>query len=74
MKVGSYVYNVNQVIFNMLYDNESFDKMIQKWANISGYFSIFVAIAVKIIQGIQWILKKMYDYININYFKFTTWR
>lgn len=67
MKVGSYVYNVNQVIFNMLYENESFDEMIQKWANISGYFSIFVVIAVKIISGIQWILKKMYEYININY-------
>ena len=67
MKVGSYVYNVNQVIFNMLYDNESFDKMIQKWANISGYFSIFLVIAVKIIAGIQWILRKMYDYINLNY-------
>ncbi|WP_298139656.1 M48 family metallopeptidase [Flavobacterium sp.] len=67
MKVGSYVYNVNQVIFNMLYDNESFDKMIQQWANISGYFSIFVIIAVKIIEGIQWILKKMYEFININY-------
>ncbi|WP_293302971.1 M48 family metalloprotease [Pedobacter sp. UBA4863] len=67
MKVGSYVYNVNQVIFNMLYDNESFDSMIQKWANISGYFSIFVSIAVKIIQGIQWVLKKMYAFINIRY-------
>lgn len=67
MKVGSYVYNVNQVIFNMLFDNESFDKMIQKWANVSGYFSIFVMIAVRIIEAIQWILKKMYDYININY-------
>lgn len=67
MKVGSYVYNVNQVIFNMLYDNESFHKMIQNWANISGYFSLFVMIAVKIIEGIQWILKKMYEYVNINY-------
>ncbi len=67
MKVGSYVYNVNQVIFNMLYDNESFDSMIQKWANISGYFSIFVTIAVKIIQGIQWILRKMYEFINVSY-------
>jgi Zn-dependent protease with chaperone function len=67
MKVGSYVYNVNQVIFNMLYDNESFRTMIQNWANISGYFSIFVVIAVKIIEGIQWILKKMYEYVNINY-------
>lgn len=67
MKVGSYVYNVNQVIFNMLYDNESFDKMIQKWANVSGYFSIFVSIAVKKIQGIQWVLRKMYDFINVSY-------
>lgn len=67
MKVGSYVYNVNQVIFNMLYDNESFDGMIQKWANISGYFSIFVSIAVKIIQGIQWVLIKMYEFVNIRY-------
>lgn len=67
MKVGSYVYNVNQVIFNMLYDNESFDSMIQKWANISGYFSIFVSIAVKIIQGIQWVLRKMYEFINVSY-------
>lgn len=67
MKVGSYVYNVNQVIFNMLYDNESFDTMIQKWANISGYFSIFVSIAVKIIQGIQWVLRKMYEFINVSY-------
>lgn len=67
MKVGSYVYNVNQVIFNMLYDNESFDNMIQKWANISGYFSIFVFIAVKIIQGIQWILSQMYEFLNVSY-------
>lgn len=67
MKVGSYVYNVNQVIFNMLYDNESFDSMIQKWANISGYFSLFVSLAVKIIQGIQWILRQMYDFVNVSY-------
>lgn len=67
MKVGSYVYNVNQVIFNMLNDNDSFDNMMQKWANISGYFSIFVAIAVKLIHGIQWVLRKMYDFVNVSY-------
>lgn len=67
MKVGSYVYNVNQVIFNMLYDNESFDSMIQKWADTSSYFLIFVSIAVKIIQGVQWVLRKMYDFVNVSY-------
>lgn len=67
MKVGSYVYNVNQVIYNLLYDNESFDDMIRRWAGLSGYFSIFIVIAVKIIQGIQWILRRMYDLVNISY-------
>lgn len=67
MKVGSYVYNVNQVIYNMLYENESYDNLVQKWANISGYFSIFVIIAEKINQGIRWILRKLYDEVNKSY-------
>ncbi len=67
MKVGSYVYNVNQVIFNMLYDNDSCNKVIQNWASASGYFSIFVIIAVKIVEGIQWILRVMYDVVNKSY-------
>ncbi len=67
MKVGSYVYNVNQVIYNMIYDNESYDKIIQGWSSISGYFAIFVVIAVKIIEGIQWVLRKLYDIVNKSY-------
>jgi len=67
MKVGSYVYNVNKVIFNMLYDNESYQKLIQKWSNLSGYFSIFISMAVKIIEGIQWLLRKLYAVLNKNY-------
>ena len=67
MKVGSYVYNVNQIIFNLLFENDAYDDMIRKWAGISGYFSIFVLIAVKIIEGIKWILNQMYGYVNISY-------
>lgn len=67
MKVGSYVYNVNQIIYNMLYNNTGFESMIQNWSNASGYFAFFTSLAVRIIVGIQWVLKKMYTYININY-------
>ena len=67
MKVGSYVYNVNQVIFNMLYDNEGYDKIVQGWANISGYVAIFAVVAVRIVEGIQWILQKMYGVVNKRY-------
>ncbi len=67
MKVGSYVYNVNQVIFNLLFDNESYDNLMQKWANASGYFSIFVVIAIKIIEGIKWVLGQIYGVVNRSY-------
>lgn len=67
MKVGSYVYNLNQIIFNMLFENESYDELILKWARISGYFSVFVLIASKINAGIQWILRKFYGFVNKSY-------
>lgn len=67
MKVGSYIYNINQVIFNMLFENESYENLVQRWANVSGYFSIFVIIACKINEGIQWILRKLYVVVNKNY-------
>lgn len=67
MKVGSYVYNVNQIIFNMLYDNDSYQKLIQGWTEVSGYFSIFVVIAGNINEGIQWVLKQLYGVVNKSY-------
>ena len=67
MKVGSYVYNMNQIIYNMLYDNESYDSLAQKWASGGNIITIFVTFAIKIVQGIQWILKKVYDVLNLSY-------
>lgn len=67
MKVGSYVYNVNKVLHNLLYDNEGYGNGIEKWANLSGYFAIFVRIAAIIIGGIQWILLKVYEWVNLNH-------
>jgi Zn-dependent protease with chaperone function len=67
MKVGSYVYNTNKIIHNMLYDNESFDRLVEKWAGMSGYFLIFVYPSVWIIRRIQSILQKIYHHVNLNY-------
>ena len=67
MKVGSYVYNMNQVIYNLLYDNDSYHALIQKFANIHSFIYYFVILAIKLVDGIKWILKKMYDFMNINY-------
>lgn len=67
MKVGSYVYNVNKIIFNLVNDDQSYRNSIEKWAGISGYFSIFAALSLFITHKIQWVLAKMYSFVNIRH-------
>jgi Zn-dependent protease with chaperone function len=67
MKLGSFVYNVNRVIYNMLYENTSYTRSLQSWANVSNYFALFAGLTIHIVRGIQWILQKMYGLINRNY-------
>lgn len=67
MKVGSYVYNVNKIIYNLLFENDSYNELVNRWANIHGYLTIFVLFAFKIVTGIKEILKKVYEIVNINY-------
>lgn len=67
MKVGSYVYNVNQVIYNLLYENDSFESKASSIASWHSYIAFFVGLSLKIIQGIQWVLRKIYDIVNISY-------
>lgn len=67
MKVGSFVYNVNKIIFNILYDNESYNKAINTWSSASGYFVIFIYLAIWFNKGTQAILRLMYKIVNVNY-------
>ncbi|GGM93294.1 hypothetical protein GCM10010967_28040 [Dyadobacter beijingensis] len=67
MKVGSYVYNVNYVIHNMLFDNESFDSTLERWSNVSGYIAVATTGAGWVIKGIKWSLGKAYNIVNLNY-------
>lgn len=64
MKLGTYVYNMNRIIFNMLYDNDGYESTLQWWSNASGYFTIFAAITVRIVMGIQWVLRQVYTVMN----------
>lgn len=67
MKVGSYVYNVNRVIFNILYYNEGYKSGIARWGKMNWLFEIFVLIAIKINEAIQWILRNLYTVVNKRY-------
>lgn len=67
MKVGSFVYHVNQIIFNMLFENESYEGLVQELANVHGSISLSIMIAEQLNKGIQWIMRKLYVVVNKNY-------
>ena len=67
MKLGSFVYNVNRVIYNMLFENTGYGRFLENWANVSSYFAFFATLTVRIVNGIQWVLQQMYGLINKNY-------
>lgn len=67
MKLGSFVYNVNKIIYDMLFNNDSYNEMYTNWAGFNSIFSLFGGIAIFINNGIQKILKEMYVIINKTY-------
>lgn len=67
MKLGSYVYQVNRIIYNMLFDNSGYSGFLQGWAEIHGIFAIFASITAGIARAIQWILQQLYGWLNQTY-------
>ena len=67
MKLGSFVYNVNKIIHNMLFNNTSYAVFLGKWARISDVFAFFAAMTARVARGIQWVLRMVYGLINVRY-------
>lgn len=67
MKLGSFTYNVNRVIHNMLYDNRGYTDFLNSWGRIHGALALLAKMTAKIAQGIQWVLRHMYGFINKRY-------
>ncbi|HEY0770348.1 MAG TPA: M48 family metallopeptidase, partial [Sphingobacteriaceae bacterium] len=67
MKLGSYVYNVNHIIHDMLYDNDDYNTALQRFGNIGNVFSFFAQITQVIVNIIQEILQQQYARINKQY-------
>lgn len=67
MKLGSFTYNANRIIHNMLYDNRSYSAFLQKWGSLDGVLSLMAVLTVRIAEAIQWILREVYKLINKRY-------
>ncbi|WP_188413045.1 M48 family metallopeptidase [Mucilaginibacter galii] len=64
MKFGSYVYNLNKVIHNLLYDNAGYEATLGYWSNAASIFRFTAFINIHVIKGIQYILRQVYVLIN----------
>lgn len=69
MKLGSFTYNVNRIIYDMLYNNNSYSGFLNAWGRLHGALGLFASITVKIAQGIQEVLKEMYKFVNKSYLR-----
>lgn len=67
MKLGSFTYSVNKVIYNMLYENTGYANFLNSWGRIDGILGLFAVVTSKIALGIQGILREMYKIVNKNY-------
>lgn len=64
MKLGSYIYYVNRVIYDMLYDNDKFEASIQKISESNGYLALAGTLTFLVVRAIQFILRLVYKPIN----------
>lgn len=64
MKFGSYVYNMNRVIYNLLYDNEGYGKLLNSMSKLHSLFYLTASINLWVIKGIQYVLRKVYVVLN----------
>jgi Zn-dependent protease with chaperone function len=69
MKVGSYIYTVNRVIYNLVYEYDNWDNALSSWAQTGGIFGFFAGITFWIVERVRGILKVAYNLINISYLK-----
>lgn len=67
MKLGSFTYNVNRVIYNMLFENDGYNNFLQSMAGLHAVVAIFAIVASSIARGIQYILRDMYKLVNKQY-------
>lgn len=67
MKLGSFTYNANRIIYNMLYDNTGYNNFLSSVGSAHAFLALFANIAVGIATGIQSVLKAVYGVINKSY-------
>ncbi|MFD1143625.1 M48 family metallopeptidase [Larkinella insperata] len=67
MKLGSYVYVVNRVIYNLVYERDKWDNLLDRWAALGGLWGFFAGITHWLVKIVRSILEKAYQWLNLRY-------
>jgi hypothetical protein len=51
----------------MLYNNEGYAKGIGGMSEAHAIFSLFASLTIKVVEGIQWVLRQMFEVVNKSY-------
>lgn len=68
MLIGAYASYANKIIQDMLFENDFFDSVTQKWQELLGWFGFIIKIAEFIIKIVSWVFKVFYILIAKNTF------
>jgi Zn-dependent protease with chaperone function len=66
-KLGSYVYQVNRVIYDLMDEDHSFRDRLMRGGEGSWVVYAPAFLAMQVISVIQWILRRLYAVVNLNY-------
>lgn len=67
MKVGSFTFQANKIIYDMLFNNNSFENATRSFARIHGVLQIFTYLTLLYVAAMRWILVKTYDLLYLKH-------
>lgn len=67
MSIGSYVYTTNHIIYNLVYDYDNWDRLVDEWRSQGGIWGFFGSLTHAISDVVRWALRGAYNIINTQY-------
>lgn len=67
LRLGTYLYTINRVIFNLIYGYDSWDKWLAQWSSEGGPKGVFAYNIIMITDKIKKLMGKAYDFVMLRY-------
>ncbi len=67
MKLGSYVYIVYRVIYDLVYDRDRWDDLLAKWASSGGLWSVFASLTLGLVNIVRKVLVLAYQWLSLRH-------